>query len=267
LRLQCEIYIPGSRITYETYRIHLTRYIFASKYVKGARVLDIACGSGFGSSYLIRKGAESVTGVDLSEEAINIAKNNFQKRGLTFQVGTAEDLPFADNSFDIITSMGTIDHMNDPALFLRHAQRVLQPGGYFISSLLNREVITPFPLHEIVDPSHIIEYSPMELNNLVNKYFINVQTYGENYGKRRLMQLRRLVYYIVYRKIHMPYAVPVLMQRSLAKLDHKDLSFITYSEDAIDAGLLSDNEWTLITSSKMASTFINYIVTGQKAIK
>ena len=266
MRLQCEIYIPGSRITYETYRVHLTRYIFAAKYVKDARVLDIACGSGYGSSYLIRKGAKSVIGVDMSEEAVNIAKANFQKPGLSFQVGTAENLPFADKSFDVITSMGTIDHMNNPAAFLQHAQRVLRPGGYFICSLLNREAMSPFPIREIVDPCHTIEYTPMELSDLVGQYFNQGEAYGENFGKKRLMQLRRTIYYVIYRKIHMPYAVPVLMQRSLAKLGHKDLSHITYREDTIDADLLSDNEWTPITSKKAASRFINYIVMGQKAL-
>jgi ubiquinone/menaquinone biosynthesis C-methylase UbiE len=264
LEMQCELYVPGSRITQETYRIHLARYVFASKFVPGADVLDVACGSGYGSSYLLRKGAKSVVGADINEDAIKAAITNFQRAGLTFQAAKAEDLPFPADSFDVITSMGTIDHLDDPGAFLLGAQRALRDGGYFICSLLNREMITPFPVKEIVDPYHKIEYAPLELADLVSHYFGNIKLYGQNCGHKRWWQIRRIVYYIIYRKLHLPYAVPLKMQRFIALLGKKELKYMTYSEDRIDSDFATDNEWTQITSKEMASKFANYLVVGQK---
>jgi ubiquinone/menaquinone biosynthesis C-methylase UbiE len=267
--MQCEIYIPGSRITYYTYRTHLARYVFAAQYVKDRQVLDIACGSGYGSSYLFRKGAKSVVGADINEEAIQIAKTNYQGSGLTFQVARAEVLPFADKSFDVITSMGTVDHMDQPDEFMLGSHRVLRDGGYFIVSLFNREVINPSLVKEIIDPYHKTEYSPMELADLIGKHFTDVKVYGQNYGGKRHSQIRSIILYL-HLKFRIPYAPFQMLVKSLTALGYKSFklfkysNLIVYSEDAIDSDIKADSEWTLLTSKKMASQFVNYLVVGQK---
>src|SRR5208282_5082698 len=71
---------------------HITRYKFAVPYVKEKRVLDIACGSGYGSS-LLAETAATVNGRDLSPEAIEYCKNRFQsQRNLIFSMSNAEQM-------------------------------------------------------------------------------------------------------------------------------------------------------------------------------
>jgi 2-polyprenyl-3-methyl-5-hydroxy-6-metoxy-1,4-benzoquinol methylase len=185
LEMQCTPYLPGRPIIYEDYKIHLSRYVFASKYVSDVNVLDVACASGYGSSYLLRKGAKSVIGADINEECVKLAGDNFTGTGLTFQVADAKFLPFADSSFDVVTSMGTLDHLDKPDAFLAGAVRVLRNGGHFICSIRNREAITPFPLKKSVSDYHNIEYSPLELAGLLSKYFGGVKVYGQKYANKR----------------------------------------------------------------------------------
>ena len=109
---------------------HLKRYEFATGYVAGKDVLDIACGSGYGSAMLADAGAKSVTGVDLSPEAVESATANFGRGNVRFAVGDIQrltDIP--DASFDLIASFETIEHVPDDQLALRELRRVLRPGA------------------------------------------------------------------------------------------------------------------------------------------
>src|ERR1017187_3861818 len=74
----------------QTFWDHIHRYRFASKWVKGKRVLDIASGEGYGTFGLLSAGAKSVIGVDIDEEACAHAA---RKYGIDARVGSAEDIP------------------------------------------------------------------------------------------------------------------------------------------------------------------------------
>ena len=69
--------------------LHLQRYRFAMPYVGGKRVLDLACGTGYGSYALRTLGAREVAWVDLSEEAIAYARKNYARTGLSYEIGNA----------------------------------------------------------------------------------------------------------------------------------------------------------------------------------
>lgn len=86
--------IVPEKTPYMCFQQHINRYHFASRLVRNKEVLDIACGTGYGSDYLIKNGAESVIGVDISEEAIDYANNNYKNENLTFIIGDATKLPF-----------------------------------------------------------------------------------------------------------------------------------------------------------------------------
>ena len=123
----------GERFTPECEREiwyeHLHRYVFALEFCKGKRVLDAACGEGYGTAVLASQ-AKSVTGVDISSEAINHASARYSDRpGVQFEVADCCDLPFEDNSFDLVVSFETIEHLEGQEKMLASFRRVLVDNG------------------------------------------------------------------------------------------------------------------------------------------
>src|SRR4030095_1012047 len=127
---------PGSRRFYELVEQHRSkreRHIppapaFAS--TSGLRVLEIGCGLGTDGAQFAKAGAD-YTGIDLTEAAVELARQRFQLSTLrgTFQVGDAEKLDFPDNTFDVVYSHGVLHHTPDIQSAIREIHRVLRPGG------------------------------------------------------------------------------------------------------------------------------------------
>ena len=115
---------------------HLSRYAVLAPFVAGKRVLDIACGEGYGSWFLKEWGAAEVVGVDISEDAITAAQKNFGRDGVRYLVGDAcKAQEFLDHaSFDIIVSFETVEHVADPLGFLEGLRTLAAiNAGFFIS--------------------------------------------------------------------------------------------------------------------------------------
>jgi ubiquinone/menaquinone biosynthesis C-methylase UbiE len=132
-----------------TFWEHAYRYAFASGFVAGKRVLDVACGEGYGGAALQKAGAAHVIGVDVSEETCLHAR---RKYGLDARSGSAERIPLPDSSVDVVVSFETIEHVSDPNRFLDECVRVLVPGGMLIISTPNKDIYgrvarTPNPHH------------------------------------------------------------------------------------------------------------------------
>ena len=107
---------------------------------KGLRVLEIGCGLGTDGVQFAQAGAD-YTGVDLTEAAIDLARKNFEQRGLQgeFKVADAENLDFADSSFDLVYSHGVLHHTPDIARAVSEIHRVLKPEGRAIVMLYHRD--------------------------------------------------------------------------------------------------------------------------------
>lgn len=106
----------------------------------GQQLLEVGCGIGTDLVRFARGGA-LVTGVDLSQTAIDLARRNFEVHGLTparLDVANAEALPFADSSFDVVYGHGVIQYTANPAVLLSECHRVLKPGGQAIFMVYNR---------------------------------------------------------------------------------------------------------------------------------
>jgi glycosyltransferase involved in cell wall biosynthesis/2-polyprenyl-3-methyl-5-hydroxy-6-metoxy-1,4-benzoquinol methylase len=116
---------------------HISRHAFAASLCVGKRVLDVACGDGYGAFLLAQQGARVVVGVDVAEEAIAIGRHCFARDGVEFLLGNLLDLPGVLGKrapFDVIVSFETIEHVSDPGRFLDGVRRVLAPGGIVLVS-------------------------------------------------------------------------------------------------------------------------------------
>jgi len=129
-----ERYLPGvvGEIAYE----HCHRYAFARRFVAGRRVLDAACGEGYGSA-LLADVARHVVGVDIDSAVVAGASSRYGGRGnLEFRAASVTTLPLADASVDAVVSFETIEHLeaaDQPAMLAEFA-RVLAPDGILILS-------------------------------------------------------------------------------------------------------------------------------------
>jgi SAM-dependent methyltransferase len=152
-----------------TFWEHLARYRFAKDFVRGQRTLDIACGEGYGAAALARAGASSVVGVDLSPEVCEHAR---RKYGLDARAGSAEAIPLPDRSIDVVVSFETIEHVENPSLFVRECARVLVPDGVLIVSTPNRPV---YSVEGTSNPFHRLEFDETEFLDLLRAEFRDVR--------------------------------------------------------------------------------------------
>jgi len=173
-----ECVIP-SKTPYTTMQQHIGRYVFASNFIKNKIVLDVACGTAYGTAYLLRKGARKVVGVDVSINAINYAKNHYKSEKLIFVCADATNLPFPNNSFDAVVSFETIEHIKEYEKFLLECKRVLKEDALFICSTPNKRVSSPYTKIPS-NPFHVREFYAKEFLCLLSKYFANISLYGQN---------------------------------------------------------------------------------------
>ena len=161
--------IPWKHKNTLSYAEHLVRYIFACQFVKGKKVLDAACGTGYGSALMARKGAEHVTGLDKSQKAIAYSAKHYSLSNSHFIKSDALIMPFDDNQFDLVVSYETIEHLENHDQFLKEIKRILNPDGFCIIS-------TPNPKSDYEqNPFHLKELNKQEFMHLLRKYFKHVK--------------------------------------------------------------------------------------------
>ncbi|WP_181350247.1 bifunctional 2-polyprenyl-6-hydroxyphenol methylase/3-demethylubiquinol 3-O-methyltransferase UbiG [Thalassobacillus sp. CUG 92003] len=102
---------------------------FMKRYLKeGTHIADIGCGDGYGSFKLNQAGF-AVTGLDISPEMVELAKNNLENEQLTFMQGDLAGLPFESNQFNGIMAINSLEWVEHPYVALKELKRVTKPGG------------------------------------------------------------------------------------------------------------------------------------------
>jgi len=160
---------------------HVARYKFACRYVKERNILDISCGTGYGSKLLYDAGAAKITGIDISSETIDFACTKYKMNGLEFKVGNILDIDFPENCFDVITCFETIEHVQSQENAFTELHRVLKPKGLLIISSPNRKLTSPGKsINDHPDnPFHTKEYSTGEFISVLENYFEILGVYGQ----------------------------------------------------------------------------------------
>lgn len=170
--------VPG-KTPDDIYLEHMNRYVFAAICAHDKTVLDVACGTGYGVHYLVKRGARRAIGVDISLEALNYAQDKFgQDSGVGFVCADGTRLPYVDHVFDVVISFETIEHIRRYRRFLSECRRVLKKNGLFICSTPNRRVFSP-NIDKPLNPFHFKEFWPEEFHRLLSRYFVDITLYGQ----------------------------------------------------------------------------------------
>lgn len=147
---------PDDTTGQATLKLHLQRYEFAAEHLKPGRLLDIACGVGYGTHLMAEKAEDIVEaiGVDLSQETVEYAKQYYASYRIHFQQHDA--MTFADErGFDSIVSVETLEHMPDPVGLVNRLVGLIRSGGVFIASVPTTPSVdvNPYHLHDFTEHS------------------------------------------------------------------------------------------------------------------
>jgi SAM-dependent methyltransferase len=162
VRLDLERIVPDTLQPHdETERtmleIHQARYEWAAKFVQGKRVLDLACGVGYGSAILAKAGALEVVGVDIDARSVEYAKSHYGSSG-NVKFVQSDGTRFQDDAgFDVVVSLETLEHVPEPMVLLHRFHSLLKPGGTLIASApvtLSSDV-NVYHLHDFTETSFV----------------------------------------------------------------------------------------------------------------
>jgi ubiquinone/menaquinone biosynthesis C-methylase UbiE len=156
---------------------HLAAYAWArDQLTPDATVLDIGCGTGYGTRLLSDKGVRAI-GLDVDAETIAYARSKYGSGRCEFYAYDGHSLPFGDAEFSACVSFQVIEHVVDDNRFVAEAKRVLKPNGSFVVTTPNGRM----RLEKGQRPwnrFHIREYSATELANLLGRHFSQVTMQG-----------------------------------------------------------------------------------------
>lgn len=153
------------------YRRHVAVYEWIAERCRGLRVVDLACGEGYGSELLARSAAE-VIGVDANPEAHEHARLRYQRPNLSFRRGLVEGF---DEPVDAVVFLQTIEHIHDPAKLLDQIARIA-PSAYI--STPNRLTLAGPDAEKSENPWHIVEYDIGQYRELLAPHFDSVEVLG-----------------------------------------------------------------------------------------
>ncbi|HRU07621.1 MAG TPA: class I SAM-dependent methyltransferase, partial [Candidatus Brocadiia bacterium] len=157
---------------------HLHRYRLAQRAAAGRRVLDLACGEGYGS-FLLSQTALAVTGLDLDAAAVRHATFRYRRPNLTYVTGSMLDIPLPGTGlFDLIVCFEALEHISDHNRLLAEVKRLLVPGGVFLVSTPHKEIYSGQSGY--TNPFHVKELSFAEFRALLAKTFRNSTFMGQN---------------------------------------------------------------------------------------
>ena len=168
------------------FRRHLAVYEWIAARVAGERVIDMACGEGYGSDVLAASAA-SVVGVDANPEAHEHARLRYRRANLRFARELVDS--FSEEA-DAVVFLQTIEHLNDPRAALEHFRSLVGERGRVFLSTPNVLTLAPRGASHSDNPWHVHEYRAEEFEELCRGSFQSVEMHGLFHaGKLRVHEL------------------------------------------------------------------------------
>jgi 2-polyprenyl-3-methyl-5-hydroxy-6-metoxy-1,4-benzoquinol methylase len=164
---------------FSSYAEDIQRHEFALDHVRGKRLLDAGCGTGFGSHFLAANGAKEVVAMDVSEDAMNEAKTHYKRDNLRYECQDIERLGSELGQFDVVTNFGSLPHLRHPEAFIDGAASLLVTGGKLIMTMPNGEV---YPVDETGKPLYKYQFRTFGADNLIallSPRFRDTTIYGQ----------------------------------------------------------------------------------------
>jgi 2-polyprenyl-3-methyl-5-hydroxy-6-metoxy-1,4-benzoquinol methylase len=227
---------------------HLHRYAIAKEFAQGKRVLDIACGEGYGS-HLLAGSALFVNGVDNDQSTIDKALKKYSQKNISFSQGSVEKIPFEASTFDLVVCYETLEHVNEHGLMLKEIKRVLKPGGILLISTPDKKNYADIPGYK--NSFHKKELYEAEFISLLKEYF----TY----------------HFLYYQNLHTASLLlnPGSNSLKIYEGDYQQINQLTTLVPLYFVAICSDGEFPLPSASVFISkgTLENALLEKEKAIK
>jgi ubiquinone/menaquinone biosynthesis C-methylase UbiE len=169
--------VPG-KVEPDLLNEHLSRYYFAQALVKDQRVLDLGCGTGYGAA-ILAKSARVVLALDVSQESIEFAKENYTAPNLKFLVSDCNQLAISSGSIDVVVCFEVVEHLGDQQTFLKEVRRVLRRDGVLVISTPNRIYYTEE--RKEANPFHVREFDYPEFSAFLKEQFEHVKIAFQNH--------------------------------------------------------------------------------------
>jgi SAM-dependent methyltransferase len=180
LRLTGERTLPDVPEENYWFRRHLVVYEWIARRVHGRRVVDLACGEGYGSAVLGRTAA-SVVGVEANPEAFAHARAKYSARRVSFDRDMVETW---HGDVDCVVFLQTIEHVRDPDAVLEHVRELIGPAGVAYVSTPNVLTLAPPDAARSGNPWYVREYRPNEYRALCARHFPHVDLLGVFHARR-----------------------------------------------------------------------------------
>lgn len=164
--------VAGDLASEEQVRRMVSRYFWAGERIKGADVLEVACGAGQGLGYMART-ARRVVGGDISSALVAAAKKHYGGR-IAIHVFDAEAMPFGDRSFDVVVIFEAIYYIRNVDQFIHEVRRVLRPSGKLLIATANKDLFDFTP-----SPHSVVYYGVRELDQMLRSAGFSVSFFGD----------------------------------------------------------------------------------------
>jgi len=174
---------------------HVRLYECAGQLAKGKTVLDVGCGTGYGTHTLSLRGAKAVYGVDREPDAIAYSKRKYAGESVQFRQMDALDITYPNDSFDVVVCIEVLQQLADPHKSLAQIRRVLKRGGVLFLTAPNKEILSPASGRTSCK-YHVHEFTFEELEEALKKQFRSVvivesPTENGSYVGRKMKEERR----------------------------------------------------------------------------